>query len=211
MRKHIFSGSLFMLILLSPCKNSSLLVNGVKRPKAETPEQLKYFLVSTNSPEQNFTVVKFEELASVIINGITPTSVYVFDKKGNNLKLPGSVNNKCAPEPSLFIQRLTPSKEYNTDSTFDLKSINSWICTTDNKDFIVNNNVDPDFYVFITWAVWPGKKIFQRDIMSCISSAKNNKESKIELVLVNLDMQTIWGEDNLKKVEFTRTSMNVRY
>jgi hypothetical protein len=181
MRRFVFLGNLFMLTLLLSCKDSSLLVKGVKRPKAETPEQLKSFLASANSPEQNFAVIKFDELASVIMNGITPTSVYLFDKKGNNLMLPGSVNNKCAPEPSLFIQGLSPFKQYNADSAFDLKSLKSWICTIEKKDLVLNKS-DPDFYVFVTWAVWPGKKIFQRDIMSCISAIKNNTSVKLSVI-----------------------------
>jgi hypothetical protein len=110
-----------------------------------------------------------------------------------------------------FIQGLTAATRYNTDSSFDLRSLSGWICTTDKNDFILTNNPGPDFYVFITWAVWPGNKVFRRDVMSCISAVKKNKVSKIELVLVNLDMQSMWGKDNLKKVEFTRTAMNVRY
>ena len=208
MRKllYVLTIATFSFAIMS-CRQITLVVNGAKKPKIETPDHMETFLHSTGCTEAKTAILKFDALPSAIANGMIPTQVYVFDKAGNGLKLPGATN-KCAPDPSIFIQNLDPFKQYKMDTSLDLRSMIDFLNTTHNEPFHADSD-GSDFYVFVTWAVWPGKKVFKRDIMSCISAVRKNKNSRICLLLVNVDMQSAWGEDNLKRVEFTTTSMRV--
>jgi hypothetical protein len=198
-----------LFFLLICCKGSETLFSGVKNPGTESPESISAFLYTVNCEKEKSTILNFSSLTSVIFYGITPSSVYVFDKKSNQLKLPGETN-KCSAEPAFFIQNLSAFKEYKpVENSFKLKDIQKWLLKPDGTSFIVDN--DADFTVFIFWAVWTGKKIFLRDILSCIDAANNNKDTKIDMVLINMDKQFVWGEKNLKRVKFTKTSMQLLY
>jgi hypothetical protein len=199
---------IWILFLFVSCNSLSLLNAGVKNPKAESIEDQRRFLARYQLNDEMSTVIPFESLTPVIYNGFTPTSVYVFDKKGNNLKLPGATN-KCAPEPRFFIEGLDAKKYYNKSNDFPLDSIKKWVRTMDFKNIELMDQCD--FYVFITWAIWTGHKVFERDIQTCIQSAQKNNKAKIHVTLLNLDMQEQWGKENLEKVSFTKTAMNVRY
>ena len=113
------------------CRQITLAVNGAKKPKIETPDHMETFLHSTGCTEAKTAILKFDALPSAIANGMIPTQVYVFDKAGNGLKLPGATN-KCAPDPSIFIQNLDPSKQYKKDSSLDLMSMVDLLNTTHN-------------------------------------------------------------------------------
>lgn len=190
------------------CKQISLISEGVRKPKIENKQSIEAFLTKVNCHTEKSAVLNFSSLMDVIIANVTPTSVYVFNKKGEFIQLPGATN-KCAPEPSFFLRDLgTAGKEYKpVNNGIDLEKFKRWIIPYKQPLF---SDIDVEYTVFITWAIWPGRKVFQRDVQSCISSVRENKKSRIELILVNLDMQQDWGEENLKKVEFTRTSINLR-
>lgn len=199
----------FMVVIFTSCKETELIINGVKNPKVENAKSIHSFLSSVNCSNEKSAALKFSALSSLIFYGITPTSVYVFDKNGNNLKLPGATN-KCSPDPAQFIQRLSRLQEYKlTDGTFNLKDLKNWILFYGDGHLKPDDSVD--YFVFVTWAIWSGKKVFSRDVMSCISAAKNNKSAKMDIILINLDMQSEWDAENLKKVRFTKTSMSVLY
>lgn len=200
---------LALMLFFFSCKEVELSTNAVKDPKIESPASIHLFLTSNKCANEKSAAMRFSALSSMVRYEISPTSVYVFDKKGNNLKLPGATN-KCAPEPSLFIQRLSASRQYEQAAdAFNLNNIKDWIQVYDRKGWKIDDKAD--YFVFVTWAIWPGKKVFNRDIMSCISAARNNRNAKIDIVLINLDLQSEWGEENLKKVKFTKNSMAILY
>lgn len=156
------------------------------------------------------TIPSFDNLMPLLTNGIGPSSVYVFDRSGNNLKLPGAEKNKCGPEPTFFLQKLDLNTRYERVDDLTLDTLANWLQKMDGSKLKVQQG-GADFYVFLTWAMWQGDKIFEKDIKSSIEAAQKNNNAKLQLYLVNLDKQRSWGEANLKKVHFTKTSMNVMY
>lgn len=205
--------SLFVLIaymaLSFGCESIRLTNNGVKKPRIETPSSLNKYLRNKNLENEINLIPKFEYLHSIILSGISPTTVYVFDKNGEEIQLPGA-SNKCAPEPSLFIKDLRSDKQYLISNSLFLDSLHQWVYTEEGKDVDLKE-INVDFYIVIFWAVWPGEKVFQRDIMGTINAFKDNTNAKIKLILINLDKQDIWGKENLSKVRFTKKEMNVSF
>jgi hypothetical protein len=198
------------MMLLFSCKQASLISYGVKTPNEETKESQALFLKKVNAGEEINLTPDFNSLSSIIISGMTPTSVYIFDQKKNNIKLPGA-SNKCTLEPTIFIQSLVPANNYSYITDQNRDSIYSWFKNRGKDNSYTDKQDDFDFQIFITWAIWPGEKVFRRDIQQCIDAAKNNKNAKIQLVLLNLDKQADWGKENLKKVRFTKQSMSIIY
>jgi hypothetical protein len=199
-----------LIFLFLSCKQASLLSYGVKQPHEETRESQISFLKTVNAGDQVNLIPAFESLSSIILSGMTPTSVYIFDKNENNIKLPGA-SNKCALEPTIFIESLKPSNNYSYVEDHNADSIYNWFHNTQADNPYTGKQDDFDFYVFITWAIWPGEKVFRRDIQPCINAAKNSRNAKMKVVLLNLDKQADWGKENLKKVKFTKQSMFVIY
>jgi hypothetical protein len=211
--ENVVKGTVFSICIISffGCESIRLSNGGAKNPDVETASSLNAYLKAEGMEKELNFIPKFQSLYSIILSGISPTTVYVFDKKGREIRLP-IASNKCGLEPALFIKALRADKEYPIIAGLIVDSLQQWLTTVEQKDAILTDDiVNADFYVVVFWAVWAGEKVFQRDIVSTVNAAKENQQAKIKLALVNLDKQASWGEENLKKVSFTKKGMNILY
>lgn len=201
--------SCLMLFIATPSFCVSLQgQKGVSRPRVQDSLSVYSFLAKYSLKKSEVGVLRFDSLISVISNGVSPTTVFLFDSQGRRVKLPGATN-RCAPEPVEFIGHLDRSHSYPFDpSGISLNQVTMWSrwLSGENK-----SEKSYDFTVILFWSIWSGQKVFKRDILSCYRNAVENKQVLIRVILINTDLQAEWGAENLSKVRFTKWGMELFY
>jgi hypothetical protein len=196
--------------LLSSCQQVLFVVNGVKRPKTEDAQSQQEFLT-----EQGMQLVKnltptFEGWLPMMMQGqIFPTSVAIYDRLGRRVIIPEPESSNCGPDEAAFILNLHPAQTYRVDSLLTLQQLAKWVHNTDST-LLPQQDPFTDFTVFVTWTKWMGKRMFRDETLAAFNAARSNTNAKIRVYLINMDKQHHWGEDNLKRVKYTRTTMALR-
>ncbi|MNV19167.1 hypothetical protein D3C71_1100200 [compost metagenome] len=96
-----------------------------------------------------------------------------------------------------FIPDLNLTNSYNKPDSTDLKG--ELAKFRDIKGKALGEVEKADFYILIYWAVWTGK-LNKDHVKIWEDLAKNNKNCKVKVIKVNLDLQEYWGITNQEKV-----------
>ncbi len=188
------------ILLLVACQPILLKMYGIKDPDIEneasiTKKALKFGLDTSNI----VTVTSKEFISELRKRGIPEGGVY--DRYGKYIEYKQS-DTACNAGLFQFIPALNLANQYNQPDSASLSSELSKF--RDLKGNILGTPEPADFYLLLYWTVWTGK-LNKDHVKIWEDLARDNKNCKIEVIKVNLDIQEYWDKEERDKIiEFIR-------
>lgn len=182
------------LVFFASCQPIAKAVAGIKNPKIENAETVKSYIKKINFDTQNNLVLKDKSSYKTVLNLFYKSfpEAVLFDNYGNEL-----IYKETATSCNAGLFKVIPELDKNSElkkGTHQLSQVLSdYTKPLDDDSEIITN--DSDYYLLINWAVFAGK--FNKDhVLAWENLAKNNKNCKIKVLKLNMDLQESW---NLKK------------
>lgn len=193
MHKTIVIISSFFLLL--SCQPIMMKLYGVKDPDVENEKSivkkaLKYGLDTTNI----VTVNSHDFPSALTQQGIPDGAIY--DKDGNYIEY-RQTDTSCNAGLFQFIPDLNTANQYNKPDSSNLSQ--QLMKFRDLKGNSIRNVESADFYLLLYWTVWTGK-LNKDHVKVWEDLAKSNKNCKIKVIKVNLDIQEYWDEQEREKI-----------
>lgn len=184
----------FFAVFFSSCKFIMLRLYGIKNPKVENEKSIGKFAKKKNFESQIVTLNSGDFMASFKGQGIPDGAV--FDKNGNYIEY-RRTDTSCNAGLFDFIPALKSDGNYNKTGKTKLD-----VETHKFRD-LKGENLSPienaDFYLLIYWTVWTGK--LNKDHVNIWQDlALANKNAKIKVLLVNLDLQQHWEKSERERI-----------
>lgn len=184
---------LFSILLITAvgCQQVAKLIFGIKNPKLENPESVKEYIVKNDWDTQNNFIAKDTASYKAVI-GLFYKSIpeaVLFDKNGNEL-----IYKETSESCNAGLFKVIPDLQKDSQlkkGTHQLKNVlNQYTLSLDgNSNSIMD---DSDYYLLIDWAIFTGK-LNKDHVLPWENLAKNNKNCKIKVLKLNLDIQDNWG------------------
>lgn len=177
------------------CQTIMKKMYGIKDPDIENRKTIvktanKYDLDTTNIVSVNSKDFLY------VLKGTSIPNASVYDKNGKYIEY-RQTDTSCNAGLFQFIPALNLTDKYNQPDSTNLD--------TELKKFrdLSGNTLTTletaDFYLLIYWTVWTGK-LNKDHVKVWEDLAKNNKNAKIKVVKVNLDLQEYWNKDDRDKI-----------
>lgn len=190
MKKFLF---LFLLILYlsTGCKQISIWKYGIRSPQIETPETiLDYAIKNGQDPRNIFLFRDSSGFFSFLKDSLYKTSYFsaiVFDNNGHLI----NVNDTSGCQWSVVnkIEKLKKDTIYPSLLTHQLSTVTSLLMPLC-KD-TAGTAEEFDFTVIYTWAKYIGQ--LNNRLFSIHDATKKNKNARIRVISLNLDMMKSWG------------------
>lgn len=173
---------------------------GLTQPKEVTPEEIITFLKKHDFPTENqyafvdsvsyFHAIKDPKFSKYLLTNL------LFDNQGYLLQRD---TVKCQWSGYDVIKSLNPDSLYARSMDLQLSGILPFIkpLSMDTTSDECKNN--PDFTVIITWAKFIGKYNYR--LFDLAGAVKLNKNARIRLIWLNVDMQKSWHLTDSQKME----------
>jgi hypothetical protein len=187
-----------LLINMTGCVTIVRWRYGITNPKLQNPEKLMSFLKKHKYPYSSQYV--FSDSSSYFQEFRDPLfrknlfSTMIFDSMGSLIQRD---TNKCQWSGYEVIEMLDPDSAYNKVDGSQLSRILDHIKPVNPVSVTENHN--PDFTIVVTWAMFIGEmndKLFELS-----EAAGRNKEARIRLIWLNIDMQENWNLTKAQKLE----------
>ena len=189
---------LLILNLASGCKQITIWKYGIRSPKTETPESiLDYALKNGQNPENIFLFRDSSGFFSFFRDSLYKTSYFsaiVFDKNERLINFKDT--SKCQWTTANEVGKLKKDTIYPSFLTHRLDSVISLL-----KPLGIDtagSAEDYDFTVIFTWAKYIGQ--LNNRLFSIQDASAKNKNARIRVISLNLDMQKSWGLTKEQKV-----------
>ncbi len=201
--KLIIMNKLFAIVLVafgfSGCNNIVLKVYGVKNPDFESTISIEKFKNEVFGNEFPFFVVAFSEWKNNQL--FTIPDVFVFSNDGKYIPYKDSLRPNCNGPAEIFLAELDKNKHYNYGPEYSLdvflRKLQMPCCI---KTAELESD-QKDFYIFITWANWAGKKLCREKTIEWLKALETNTKISYKLILVNQDLQECWSDEQKKQLE----------
>lgn len=184
----------FMFFLVG-CTFITKKIYGIKKPKIETDGSIQKKANKFHLDTTNIVTVNVKDFVKVLNkNGIPECNIY--DRNGKYIEY-RETDTSCNAGLFDFIPDLKLNVPYNQPDSIPLNS--ELMKYRDLKGLSLKEVENADFYVLIYWTVWTGK-LNKDHVKIWEDLAKNNKNCKIKVIKVNLDMQDYWDENERKEI-----------
>jgi len=190
---------LFSLLLLASCQPIMKAIYGIKKPDIENQESITKKALKFGLDTTNIVSVTSKDFPYVLKSTSIPNAA-IYDSNGKYIEY-RQTDTSCNAGLFDFIPKLSLSGIYNKPDSSSLAE--EWTKFRDlkGKEMTLPNNAD--FYLLIYWNVWTGK--LNKDHVKIWGDlARENKNCKIKVIKVNLDIQEYWEP---KEKEMYRKAM----
>ena len=196
MKNSVFT---IVLLLFTSCQPIMKAIYGIKKPDIEnhasiTKKALKFGL------DTSYIVSVTSKDFPYILKSTSIPNAAIYDSKGNYIEY-RQTDTSCNAGLFDFIPKLDLTGTYNKPDSASLAE--EWTKFRDLKGNEMNFPTDADFYVLIYWNVWTGK-LNKDHVKIWEDLARENKNCKIKVIKVNLDIQEYWDP---KEKEMYRKAM----
>jgi hypothetical protein len=186
---------LFSTFLFLSCQPILKKIYGIKDPEIESEKTIlkaakKYKLDSTNILTVNSKDFLY------VLNGQSIPDAAIYDKNGKYIEY-RQTDTSCNAGLFQFIPSLNLTDLYNQPDSSDLKSELKKYRDLKGNDLKILESAD--FYVIIYWTVWTGK-LNKDHVKIWEDLAKENKNTKIKVLKVNLDLQSWWNKQERDEI-----------
>ncbi len=124
--------------------------------------------------------------------------VFVFNSAGNYIPYKDSLKPNCNGPAELFLTELRASKTYNYSDQHTLDSFVKNLEGENCQPVAFKTDTRTDFYIFMTYATFTGRKIYKEKSAIWLDSLKNNRHINYRLFMVNEDLKQCWSEEQKK-------------
>jgi len=180
---------LLPLVLFSSCFKIILKLYGVKQPRIENEKSIRKKTHHFGLDTTNIVTVNSKDFLRHFKDYRLPDAS-LFDSAGNYIEYRPK-DSACNAGLFDFIPSLNKTQTYDKTGKTTLQT--EWNKYRGLRGQNLNALPAADFYVFIYYTVWLGK-LNKDHVAIWEDQAKQNKQCKIKVVKVNLDLQTWWDK-----------------
>ena len=160
---------------------------GIKDPEVENQKTITKRALKYDLDTSNIVTVNGQDFLYVL-NGQSIPDGAIYDRNGKYVEY-RQTDTSCNAGLLEFIPPLNKNDKYNQPDSADLQTeLNKF---RDLKGGKLSETEQADFYLLIYWTVWTGK-LNKDHVKIWEDLAKNNKNCKIKVIKVNLDLQEYW-------------------
>ena len=186
---------IFSLLILVSCQPIMMKLYGIKDPDIENEKTITKKALKYGLDTSNIVTVNSKEFLYVL-NGQSIPDGAIYDRNGKYIEYRQTAKS-CNAGLFKFIPSLNLNDKYNQPDSTDLKTeLNKF---RDLKGNILKQPESADFYLLIYWTVWTGK-LNKDHVKIWEDLARDNKNCKIKVIKVNLDIQEYWEEQEREKI-----------
>ena len=185
--------------VLASCQPIMKAIYGIKKPDIENRESITKKALKFGLDTTNIVSVTSKDFPYVLKSTSIPNAA-IYDSKGKYIEY-RQTDTSCNAGLFDFIPKLNVSGTYNKPDSSSLAE--EWTKFRDLKGNEMNLPNNADFYLLIYWNVWTGK-LNKDHVKIWEDLARDNKNCKIKVIKVNLDIQEYWEP---KEKEMYRKAM----
>ena len=182
-----------VLVLFTACNPVVKLLYGVKNPKVENKASIEKFCKEMQFPNVPVFVAGADNF--FVKKQLSDGEVYVFDRKGNFIPYKDPAKPNCSGPADLFLSYLDTATVYHFEPNFSMDSIEGLVTDFECRRVNIQKNDTTDFYVFITFAKYLGKKYQHQKASVWIDTLQQNTGIRSRLFLINMDPAECWTEE----------------
>lgn len=190
---------LLSLLCLASCQPIMKAIYGIKKPDIENQESITKKALKFGLDTTNIVSVTSKDFPYILKSTSIPNAA-IYDSKGKYIEY-RQTDTSCNAGLFDFIPKLNVSGTYNKPDSSSLAE--EWTKFRDLKGNEMSLPDNADFYLLIYWNVWTGK-LNKDHVKIWEDLARENKNSKIKVIKVNLDIQEYWEP---KEKEMYRKAM----
>ncbi len=180
LKKWIFP--MLLPVVISSCSPVVRVLYGVQSPKPKTYEEIYRFKEGWLSNEAELCFLPLDPDPEYAV-----PEPFLFDKSGRAIDFRSSSNSTCTASLGTFLSELNARDVLMFSSHEDLGSFAQALSKSPcQKEAILLQ--EADYHLFITWATWTGKTVYRQRVQDWIRGAQANKQIRIAVYLVNMDM-----------------------
>ncbi len=185
---------IFSLLILVSCQPIMMKLYGIKDPDIENEKTIKKKALKYELDTSNIVTVNSKEFLFVFSGKSIPDGA-IYDRNGKYIEY-RQTDTSCNAGLFQFIPTLNLSDKYNQPDSSDLKTeLNKF---RNLKGNTLSQTEPANFYFLIYWTVWTGK-LNKNHVKIWEDLARDNKNCKIKVIKVNLDIQEYWDEQERDK------------
>lgn len=186
---------LTLFFALTSCQKVILKLYGIKKPKIENEKTIRRKAYKFKLDTSNIVTVNSNDFLYKLKGQSIPDGA-IYNKNGKHINYKQS-DSSCNAGLFQFIPSLSLNETYKQSDKSDLKTeLNKF---RDLKGNLINVPNDADFYLLIYWTVWAGK-LNKDHVKIWENLARDNKNCRIKVIKVNLDLQEYWDEKERDKI-----------
>ena len=187
------------ILTLASCQPIMKAIYGIKKPDIENQESITKKALKFGLDTTNIVSVTSKDFPFVLKSTSIPNAA-IYDSEGKYIEYRQS-DTSCNAGLFDFIPKLSLSGNYNKPDSASLSV--EWTKFRDLKGNTMSLPKNTDFYLLIYWNVWTGK-LNNDHVKIWEDLARENKNCKIKVIKVNLDIQEYW---ETKEKEMYRKAM----
>jgi len=187
------------ILVLASCQPIMKAIYGIKKPDIENQESITKKALKFGLDTTNIVSVTSKDFPYVLKSTSIPNAA-IYDSNGKYIEY-RQTDTSCNAGLFDFIPKLNLSGTYNKPDSSSLAE--EWTKFRDLKGNAMNLPNNADFYLLIYWNVWTGK-LNKDHVKIWEDLARDNKNCKIKVIKVNLDIQEYWEP---KEKEMYRKAM----
>ena len=187
------------ILVLASCQPIMKAIYGIKKPDIENQESITKKALKFGLDTTNIVSVTSKDFPYVLKSTSIPNAA-IYDSNGKYIEY-RQTDTSCNAGLFDFIPKLNVSGTYNKPDSSSLAE--EWTKFRDLKGNAMNLPNNADFYLLIYWNVWTGK-LNKDHVKIWEDLARENKNCKIKVIKVNLDIQEYWEP---KEKEMYRKAM----
>jgi hypothetical protein len=187
------------ILVLASCQPIMKAIYGIKKPDIENQESITKKALKFGLDTTNIVSVTSKDFPYVLKSTSIPNAA-IYDSNGKYIEY-RQTDTSCNAGLFDFIPKLNLSGTYNKPDSSSL--VEEWTKFRDLKGNAMNLPNNADFYLLIYWNVWTGK-LNKDHVKIWEDLARENKNCKIKVIKINLDIQEYWEP---KEKEMYRKAM----
>ncbi len=187
---------LLYLILFSGCRPLIMKAYGIKKPRIENEKTLVKKAMRLGLDTSNIATVNGKDFLYELKGRRIPDAA-IYNAGGRYIEY-RSYDSACNAGLFDFIPSLNLKDSFHCpDSADDLDTELNKL--RDIKGNVLSKRGEADFYVLIYWTVWTGR-LNKDHVRIWEQLAAENKQCRIKVIKVNLDLQTYWEDKERDRV-----------
>lgn len=186
---------LVSLLTLVSCQPIMMKIYGIKDPEIENQKTIIKRALKYDLDTSNIVTVNSSDFLYVL-NGRSIPDASIYDRNGKYIEY-RQTDTSCNAGLFQFIPDLNLNTLYNQPDSADFKTQLNKFRDLSGNELIEQDSAD--FYLLTYWTVWTGK-LNKDHVKIWEDLARDNKNCKIKVIKVNLDIQEYWDEQEREKI-----------
>lgn len=184
---------LLLATMLGGCSKIAMVMYGVKKPDFENATSIKQRQHEIFG--KDYRVVTLTADAWKNKRSHPMPEVFVFSSDGYLIPYQDSLRPNCNGPAEQFLAELDRKRTYHKNEQITMQEFVKDLKFDGCGQRFIPNSDSADFFVFMTWSVWSGKKIHKEKTMIWHEALTANRNITASMHPLNIDFQDCWTEE----------------